>query len=581
MFVSSAPASSSTVPSIAGTWNVQSTGGPSTWTFVQTGPNLYTFSNGVGWWTTNVPISGNSSSATMVLWECGEGGTFSQADEAACPSTSGHCTDNFQFTFPKTGNETLTGQYSCTGATPGTQTGTGPPVPVQALSVDLRPGDSVVLVGDTIRVDVKVTAGAAEVTGIGLGSGLESSGEAAVTVRPGGLRGFDLAAGASRTFAFEIKGEKPGRASLRADVTGSSAGQTVSDSAAAVVTVIGAYKFTLTGFEPGRQDNDDESDTNLFVGSKADYLLQGWKPAGGPVDVYADGKLVKSFPAPATADAGQTGEYAINNWVTRGTVHDPKSCDTKLVAKQGDISRDLTLVGDPVGVIVYADNTTGTLKSGDLYCSGEYTLHPDDFHAKATGAIVYTYPTGGFNLGLADFVLTIDDNQRNIHGVGFYVAATSLACVRLDGDRWLTISGGPDSLASTSIGTRPCPPRDNPPLIAGFERWNPVPIDTNYRLDSPHDVCLNKNHTGPYIFRDHTTFTEHVDCNAVLLYGEGDLSFSHGIKGQCTVVAADSLEIVGPIDLTGPLDLASPPGSSVLVGAVKVVANNELILWGE
>ena len=112
--------------------------------------------------------------------------------------------------------------------------------------------------------------------------------------------------------------------------------------------------------------------------------------------------------------------------------------------------------------------TTGTLKSSDLYCSGEYTLHPDDFHAKATGAIVYTYPTGGFNLGLADFVLTIDDNQRNIHGVGFYVAATSLACVRLDGDRWLTISGGPDSLASTSIGTRPCPPRDNPPLIAGF-----------------------------------------------------------------------------------------------------------------
>ena len=49
-----------------------------------------------------------------------------------------------------------------------------------------------------------------------------------------------------------------------------------------------------------------------------------------------------------------------------------------------------------------------------------------------------------------------------------------------------------------------------------------MPIDTNYRLDSPHDVCLNKDHTGPYIFRDHTTFTEHVDCNAVLLYGEGE-----------------------------------------------------------
>ena len=30
-------------------------------------------------------------------------------------------------------------------------------------------------------------------------------------------------------------------------------------------------------------------------------------------------------------------------------------------------------------MIVYADNTTGTLKSGDLYCSGEYTFIPTTF----------------------------------------------------------------------------------------------------------------------------------------------------------------------------------------------------------
>ena len=109
IFASRAPASSSMVPSIAGTWTVMNPSPPcvqgcsGTWQFVQTGPDLYSMSNGVGWTTTNVPISGNSMTATMHLWECGEGGTFSQADESACPSTSGHCSDDLQFTFPKTG----------------------------------------------------------------------------------------------------------------------------------------------------------------------------------------------------------------------------------------------------------------------------------------------------------------------------------------------------------------------------------------------------------------------------------------------------------------------------------------------
>ena len=95
--------------------------------------------------------------------------------------------------------------------------------------------------------------------------------------------------------------------------------------------------------------------------------------------------------------------------------------------------------------------------------------------------------------------------------------------------------------------------------------------------------CLNKNDNGPYFFPQTTTFISPVPVRFLngLVYGAAHLSFSHGIVGYGTVAADDSLEIVGPIDLTGPLDLASPPGSSVLVGAVKVVANNELILWGE
>ena len=331
-----------------------------------------------------------------------------------------------------------------------------------------------VLTGDEISVDVRVSSGAAAVSGIDLGEGLKAIGAAVVTLRPARLSGFDLSRNSHRDFAFKIKGSHSGKVFLSARATGSSDGQTVSDSAGAGVTVTPAYQFTLTGFQPGRQDNVGESDTNLFVGSTADYELRGWKPTGGPIDIYADGKLVKSLSAPATADSDRVGEYAINDWVTRGTVHHFKSCEDDLVAKQGDISRELYLVGDPTGAIVYAHNTSGTLKTGELYCSGEYALHPSDFHAKSNGAIVYTYPAKDFSLDTANLILNIDDNERDIHVVGIYVQATSLACVRLDGGRWLTISGGPDSLAGTSIGTRPCPARANPRLSHCSRPWNPV-----------------------------------------------------------------------------------------------------------
>jgi hypothetical protein len=77
---------------VAGTWNLTYTSPPcvqgcsETDTLTETSPGLYTWTNNLGWYTTDVPISGSSAT----IWVCGNGGTYSQADEGACPTASGH-----------------------------------------------------------------------------------------------------------------------------------------------------------------------------------------------------------------------------------------------------------------------------------------------------------------------------------------------------------------------------------------------------------------------------------------------------------------------------------------------------------
>lgn len=79
-------------------------------TLTRTGPGLYTYSNGLGWWTTNVPISGSSAT----IWICGNGGTYSQADQAACPvSAHGQWHEHWHFdtNVPPGHPYTATGDY--------------------------------------------------------------------------------------------------------------------------------------------------------------------------------------------------------------------------------------------------------------------------------------------------------------------------------------------------------------------------------------------------------------------------------------------------------------------------------------
>ena len=79
-------------PSVAGTWAVTFTSPPcvqgcaQTYTYTETSPGIYTYANGLGWYTTDVPITGSSAT----VWICGNGGTYSQADEGACPAASGY-----------------------------------------------------------------------------------------------------------------------------------------------------------------------------------------------------------------------------------------------------------------------------------------------------------------------------------------------------------------------------------------------------------------------------------------------------------------------------------------------------------
>jgi hypothetical protein len=100
---------------------------------------------------------------------------------------------------------------------------------------------SKVALGDEVGVRVLVTAGSDDLTGVGLDHGLVSSSDAVEVSRtPSGLTGFDLAAGSSKSFAFTVKGAKPGTASLTASASGSSTSGPVIGSGDAMLEVIGA-----------------------------------------------------------------------------------------------------------------------------------------------------------------------------------------------------------------------------------------------------------------------------------------------------------------------------------------------------
>ena len=127
---------SDAVPNLSGSWTISSVfdnvppssvyrHGSDTVTFKRTAPNTYTVTVGSGGATSNVVITGHS----FTLWSCGAsagGATYSQQDEGACPSTSGHWLEPWHLDF-KGAHYTATGtfqEYAADGSTTDLQYGT-------------------------------------------------------------------------------------------------------------------------------------------------------------------------------------------------------------------------------------------------------------------------------------------------------------------------------------------------------------------------------------------------------------------------------------------------------------------------
>jgi hypothetical protein len=124
------------VPNLSGTWTISSVfdnvpassiyrKGSDTVTFKRTAPNTYTVTVASGGSTSNVVITGPS----FTLWSCGAsagGATYSQEDEASCPSNSGHWLEPWHLDF-KGAHYTATGTfqaYAADGSTTDLQYGT-------------------------------------------------------------------------------------------------------------------------------------------------------------------------------------------------------------------------------------------------------------------------------------------------------------------------------------------------------------------------------------------------------------------------------------------------------------------------
>jgi hypothetical protein len=106
-----------------------------------------------------------------------------------------------------------------------------------SVSVSLSRGS--VAVGNEVGAAVTVSAQGSAVDDIDLGTGLRVSPSFAQVSRSAeGLSGFDLAAGASRTFNFELKGVSPGVAMLEASATGQTSSGSVQGSGSLSLTVI-------------------------------------------------------------------------------------------------------------------------------------------------------------------------------------------------------------------------------------------------------------------------------------------------------------------------------------------------------
>jgi hypothetical protein len=300
-------------------------------------------------------------------------------------------------------------------------------------------------------------------------------------------------------------------------------------------------------------------------GTKVEFILHDWDPAGGPITLSWGGMKVQSFtpPDPSAESFSTSGTFSVDEWLTRGTLTNPGPCKGTLVARQGSVSRTLDLAsGAPVAAVVYAEKTHGTLGTGDLVCYGEYQGYTVD----TGGAIVFaTAPDNGYTFDVAisqpqpaaldlndpTAYLIIEDGERDSLAYA-RIDPAALACVQLSGNRWFRITGGPGQLGQSTITTGTCPARQgsNSPVMPKAIATAPSDeVQIIEQTNHPPSLEGLNEFRGP----GKATFSA-LTCTDALFWSPGDVFVSNGISGRCNIISGGRIELHGPIDDGGVLE---------------------------
>jgi hypothetical protein len=450
------------------------------------------------------------------------------------------------------------------------------------VSLSTTLSKNTVVVGSSANITVTLTAGGGDLTGLTLAELTSSSDAAVVGSGPSGLSGFSLAADASRSFTFVVKGAKEGTTTLNESASGQSSSGVVNGSGTLDLKV-GPPQYLITMKSRTRTVKEGYpagpvGPTKLATGDTVSYGLEGWDPNGGPISISWDHKEISQLSV--KSDGSSEGEFEIKpfDWPVRGTVSAPQECSGDLVAKQGDVERTLTL-GSPVqGAIIFNEDTSFPLKDGDLYCDGETPPRI------SSGALVYSAPDALDEYAHVDeldayakspgFPVVIEDSERNIN-VDFAEAYFHrLICTRLSGSRWLQISVPSPGKIQSAVTDSACQPR---PLLG----LNPL-LEQHNNKDANGVANINsaESHiyfvpTYDYYVPESQNLDVQEECSYATAYVVGDLKLGDGLSGgDCSLYTTGNLTIKGTTN-----DLYSEKGEKSDVGQV-VWANGDLILWG-
>ena len=220
-------------------------------------------------------------------------------------------------------------------------------------------GGSPLAIGVPADISVTVTAGKVDLTTESLGRLVASNDKLQVVTQAQGSGGFPLAAGASRTFVFQVQGVLPGSGDVSVTATGTSDVGTVSASA----------KLSLKVGQPSLKAISVQVTTGTI---NINYAGHGWSPSGGPIAMSFSGEAAGQL----AQQSDFTGVLKIAYWPQRTTdaaiTAQPGSgyCWGELAARQGTLFASSGKVqGKWAGWVLWSADPR--IKAHEAYCEGE------------------------------------------------------------------------------------------------------------------------------------------------------------------------------------------------------------------